>query len=196
MENDLFQQVDGGPLPTSPLHCRVELCDFEEIINVFDRYHYKKSHMGGGISFCMALKFKGRIMGGAVVGQPRHSGNYPGLLEIRRLACIDDAPKNSESYFLSKIIWWIKKEKLAGGVLSYADMSVGHVGTIYKAANFKCVGETSRSNHVFWKGKRYHPRSLTIERPYSYLLRKAIATGEAVLEEGLPKKIYIYQIDR
>lgn len=130
------------------------------------------------------------------MGLPRHSKKYPGYLEIRRMACLDDAPKNSESYFLGKVIWWIKKNKLAGGVLSYADMSVGHLGTIYKAANFKCIGETSPSKHVFWNGKRYHPRSLTIERPYSHELRKAVKEGTAIIETGKPKNIFIYEVKR
>lgn len=192
MKNDLFQQVDGGPLPTSPLQCLINICDFEHIRNIFDRFHYKKAHMGGGISFCMSLNFKNRVLGGAVIGLPRHMKKYKNLLEIRRMALIDEAPKNCESYFLSKILWWIKKNKLASGVISYSDMSVGHVGTIYKAANFKLVGETSESKHVFWNGRRYHPRSLTIDRPYSFELRKAIESGEAILETGKPKKIFIY----
>lgn len=194
MQNDLFQQVDGGAIPTSPLQCRVELCNFEDIRNIFDRYHYKKSHMGGGISFCLSLKFGNRFVGGSVVGLPRHDKKYPNSLEIRRMACLDEAPKNTESYFLSKIIWHIKKNKLADYVISYSDKSVGHVGTIYKAANFKLIGETSPSKHLFWRGKRYHMRSITIDRAYSYKIRDALKTGEAVVEDGLPKLIFAYQI--
>ena len=193
----LFQVREGGSIPTSPHKYRVGVCKFSEIRMIFENYHYKGGHMGGGISFCLALVDEyGLIIGGAVIGKPRHEKKYKDCVEIRRMALEDKCPKNSESYFLSKIIWWIKKNTQYGKVLSYADMSVGHQGIVYKAANFKCVGETTPTKHVIWNGVRYHPRSLTIERPYSHKLRKAVITGQARIEVGLPKKVYIYEIRR
>jgi len=151
--------------------------------------------MGGGISFCLALiDVNENIVGGAVIGKPRHESKYKNCVEIRRMACLDNCPKNTESFFLSKVIWYTKKNTLFESVLSYADTSVGHKGTIYKAANFQLIGQTSESKHVFWNGVRYHPRSLTIDRPYSYRLREAVKTGEAKIETGTPKNIYIYVI--
>jgi hypothetical protein len=112
------------------------------------------------------------------------------------MACLDSAPKFSESFFLGQIIRWLKKNTDCNRVISYADKSVGHVGTIYKASNFKCVGETSPTKHVFWNGVRYHPRSLSIERPYSHKLREAVKSGGATVETGLPKTVWIYDISR
>lgn len=43
--------------------------------------------------------------------------------------------------------------------------------------------------------KVYHPRSLTIDRPYSYKMREAVKNGEAVVKTGQPKKIWLYQIN-
>lgn len=175
---------------------RIIKCAFSDIIHIFKQYHYKGGHMGGGISFCLALLDENNnIIGGSVIGKPRHEKKYVGSVEIRRMACLEEAPKNTESYFLSKVIWYISKNTDFKSVLSYADTSVGHKGTIYKASNFKLVGQTSESKHVFWNGVRYHPRSLTIDRPYSYRLREAIKTGEATLETGTPKNIYIYEIN-
>jgi len=138
-------------------------------------------------------------LAGVVIGKPRHEGKYSGTgecVEIRRMACVDDLPKNSESWLLAKTIWWLKNHTHVVRVISYSDQSVGHTGTIYKAANFKLIGETSLSKHVFWKGKRYHPRSLTIERPYSYEMRKGIETGDTTIETGEPKLIFEYMIKR
>ena len=95
---------------------------------------------------------------------------------------------------LARIIKYIKINALADDVLSYADMSVGHNGTIYKAANFELIGSTSPTKHVFWNGIRYHPRSLTIDRPYSYRLRDAIKCGEATIETLQPKGVFLYKI--
>src|SRR5262249_32705607 len=69
-------------------------------------------------------------------------------------------------------------------------------GTIYKASNFKLKGHTTPTMHVFWNGTRYHPRSLSIDRPYSYKLREAVKTGEATIEKGLPKSCWFYDIKR
>ena len=190
----LFQKKEGGSVPTSPLKLKVYKCDFKDIRHIFEKYHYKGGHMGGGISFCLALMFDLEIVGGAVIGLPRHKSKYPNSVEIRRMACTDEMPKNTESYFLSKVIWYIKKNTTFKTVISYSDLTVGHVGTIYKAANFKKIGETSPSIYVLWKGKRYHPRSLTIDRPYSYELRRAVKNGEAKKMKGKPKLIYSYKI--
>ena len=195
----LFHRDNGGSTPTYPLKYRVVKCGFNEIRHIFEEFHYKGGHMGGGISFCLALIQEDachEIIGGAVIGKPRHEKKYEGSVEIRRMACLDECPKNTESYFLSKIIWYIKKNTEFNSVISYADTSVGHKGTIYKAANFKLIGQTAESKHVFWNGVRYHPRSLTVERPYSHRLREAVITGEAVIETGTPKNIYLYQLKK
>lgn len=191
----LFQSEIGGSNPTYPHNYKIVECRFSDIRHIFEEFHYKGGHMGGGISFCLALvDIQNQIVGGSVIGKPRHQKNYEGSVEIRRMACLDECPKNTESYFLSKVIWYIKKNTDFKSVLSYADTSVGHKGTIYKAANFKLIGQTKESKHVFWNGIRYHPRSLTIDRPYSYKLREAIKTGEAIIETGTPKNIYVYHL--
>lgn len=152
--------------------------------------------MGGGISTCFAMYIGFDLVGGAVLGLPRHENKYKNCIDIRRMACLDSSPKNSESWFLGQIIKWITQKTVYTGVLSYSDLSVGHSGTIYKAANFKEIGETSPTKWVEWEGKKYHPRSLTIERDYSYRMREDIKNGKAELKTGLPKKIWMYEIVR
>lgn len=150
--------------------------------------------MGGGISVCFAMTLEDKIVGGSVLGKPRHEKKYKNCIDIRRMALIDDAPCNSESWFLSQIIKWIASNTNYDYVLSYSDKTVGHHGTIYKAANFQNIGETTPTKYVEWNGKIYHPRSISIERPYSYDLRKALETGEAILHTGLPKTIWLFTI--
>ena len=192
----VFQLEDGGSIPTSPLQYIVKECRFKDIRYLLEMYHYKGGHMGGGISFCLSLSSVFDIVGGAVIGLPRHSAHYPDSMDIRRLVLSPVCPKNTASYFLSKIIWHIKNNTKVSTVLSYADLSVGHIGIIYKAANFRLVGYTSCTKHIFWNGVRYHPRSLTIERPYSHKLREAVKQGSARIETGKPKAIYVYKINR
>lgn len=176
--------------------CKIYTCTFKDICHILEEFHYKKKHMGGGISTCFAMTIEDELVGGSVLGLPRHVDKYPNCIDIRRMACTDSAPKNSESWFLSQIIKWVTCNTDYEGVLSYSDTTVGHKGTIYKAANFKQIGETTPTKYVEWKGKVYHPRSLSIERPYSHELRNAIKTGEAVVKTGLPKIIWMYPIIR
>jgi len=155
-------------------------------------FHYKTDHIGGDIKFNLGLYWKDTLIGAATFGPPRHQKKHEGLLDLRRFCCVDKAPKNTESYFLAKCMWWLKKNyKEVKGILTFADKTVGHVGTIYKATGFTLLGETGKSKYVMWGDKRYHMRSLTIDRPYSYRLREAIKTGEAEVKTGKPKLIYV-----
>lgn len=173
---------------------KVKICKFKHIRHIFEKYHYKKGAMGGGISICFAMFEGDNLVGGSVLGLPRHNKKYKNCIDIRRMALLDDAPINSESWFLSQIIKWCGSNTDYNYVLSYSDKTVGHIGTIYKASNFKNVGETTPTKFVEWGDKVYHPRSLSIDRPYSYKLREAVKSGEAVVKTGLPKLVWIYEI--
>jgi len=176
--------------------CKIMKCDFFMISHIFKEFHYKSDNMGGGISICFAMFINDKLVGGSVLGKPRHEKKYKKCIDIRRMACLNDAPCNSESYFLGQIIKWITCNTDYENVLSYSDMTVGHKGTIYMASNFKKTGETSPTKYIEWKNKIYHPRSLSIERDYSYKLREAVKTGEAIVKTGLPKIIWMYQINK
>ena len=61
-----------------------------------------------------------------------------------------------------------------------------------------CIGDgwtVDMIAHIL-KGLKDHPRSLTIDRPYSYKMREAVKTGEAIVEKGKPKILYKYEIKR
>jgi len=174
--------------------CCVKICSFSHIRHIFENYHYKKSNMGGGISICFSLFINDKLVGGSVLGKPRHEKKYKNCIDIRRMACTDESPFNSESFFLSQIIKWVTYNTDYENVLSYSDLTVGHIGTIYKASNFQEIGLTTPTKYVEWNGKVYHPRSLSINRDYSYKLRDAVKNGEATLHTGKPKKIWLYPI--
>jgi len=177
-------------------------CSFKDIRHIFESFHYKGGHMGGGISYCLAMvTTHGAIVGGVVIGKPRHEKTYNKggsceVVELRRMALLDSCPPNSESFFLGKVHKWLRDNTTVERVISYSDKSVGHRGTIYRASNYKLVGETAPSKHVWWNGKRYHPRSLTIDRPYSYKMRGDLKIGRAYVETGEPKLIFEYLIKR
>ena len=172
----------------------MQLCNFSDIRHIFEDFHYRKGHMGGGISQCFAMLIKGELVGGSVLGKPRHESKYENCIDIRRMACLDDAPFNSESWFLGRILKYLLANTKYDGVLSYSDLTQGHIGTIYKATNFVESGKTAPTKYVEWNDKVYHMRSLTIDRPYSYEMRKAVHDGSAIVKTGEPKIIWMYDL--
>lgn len=82
------------------------------------------------------------------------------VTELHRLVLLDEAPKNSESWFVSRALRGLKDEKpniLA--VVSFADGTEGHVGTIYQALNAIYYGTSGRATfYVDADGRLRHPR--------------------------------------
>jgi hypothetical protein len=69
------------------------------------------------------------------------------VIELDRL-CIhpDYHKKNFASWLLSKIMKKLKTDLMGiRCVISFADPSAGHLGTVYKASNWEKIGKTSRS---------------------------------------------------
>ena len=176
--------------------CEMQLCNFSDIRHIFEDFHYKKGHMGGGISVCFAMLMNNELVGGSVLGKPRHESKYKNCIDIRRMACLDEAPHNSESWFLGSISKYLIANTDYDTVLSYSDLTQGHVGTIYKAANYHYMGKTSPTKYVEWRGKVYHMRSLTIDRPYSYEMREDVKNGKAIVKTGEPKIIWMYDLSK
>ena len=47
-------------------------CEFSDIRHIFEEFHYKSDAMGGGISICFAMFIDNELVGGSVLGKPRH----------------------------------------------------------------------------------------------------------------------------
>lgn len=64
--------------------------------------------------------------------------------ELARLWCDDVLPRNTESWFIAQAVKYIKRHhhNVVSALVSYADPSMGHSGTVYKAANWLCDGRT------------------------------------------------------
>ena len=52
------------------------------------------------------------------------------VLELTRLWLVDEAPKNSESYFLGKTFDWLRKNTDVKVLISYSDPMQDHLGII------------------------------------------------------------------
>jgi hypothetical protein len=63
--------------------------------------------------------------------------------ELARLYLLDEIPRNAETWLIGRSVRYIKQHhRDVKYLLSYADPSAGHRGTIYQAANWKADGRT------------------------------------------------------
>ena len=83
------------------------------------------------------------------------------VTELHRLVILDETPTNTESWFIVRALRLLKERKPGiCGVLSFADSTEGHWGTIYQATNALYCGTTG-SRARFWRdpdGRLRHPR--------------------------------------
>ena len=149
--------------------------------------HYHYSHSCNGIQGleCFALFAPGnfnipRMVGAmmyAIPSMPNTAKAYNPIhpdkcIELRRLVCLDESPKNSESFFIAKTIKWLRQNTDYEVIVSFADKHHGHTGIIYRASNFEFLSETSPGRVLVVDGKEYHSRSLSQPiKPYSRIIR-------------------------
>jgi hypothetical protein len=144
----VFPTAGGGSIPTPSIQSLiVDECPVADVRAFIEQHHYSKSIKGVTPSHCFKVTLDGQIVGAAIFGLPgmretleKYSefGKYK-LVELRRFCMIDDTPKHSESRSISIMLRALRKHGVQR-VLSYADPTHGHVGMIYKALGFACLG--------------------------------------------------------
>ncbi len=166
--------------------------------------HYSKNINGIKSTFCFSLSDQeGELVGACIFGQmsttawKKFSNKESDVLELRRLCLIDSAPRNTESWFVSRCIKYIKKNSSVNVIVSYADPYYNHIGYIYQASNFLFVGETPKDKVLLDKDtmKTYHSRALRTKyngklKPFAQRLQDKQASGE--LEEIIVPGKYCY----
>lgn len=179
----------------------------KEVKDFIEKHHYSRSINGISSTFCFSLKDGENIVGAMIFGNlamanqwKKYGEKRDDVLELRRLVLIDNTPKNSESFFISRALKYLIKNTSVKTIVSYADVNYGHVGTVYKASNFTFKGKTSPGRVINWNGKRYHDKSIRNSykgeiKPFSLKIKQALENGEAYYEKQLPKNIYVYDLN-
>jgi len=131
----------------------------------------------------------------------RFSDNPDNVIELRRLCCVDDTPKNTESYFIGRSLKLLESDWMKGIVVSYADKEYGHNGTIYKASNFTMVGEVAGAKVIIYNGKQYHDKAIRTKykgqlKPFAKRIKDALDSGDAYYKKTAGKYTYIYQLEK
>lgn len=128
----------------------IDLIDKNIAKGLIIKNHY--SHKWTSCRYAIGLFDKGKLIGVAVygfpVGRQTVKSITPNLennevLELTRLWLEDDAPKNSESYFLGKTFDWLRKNTDIKVLISYSDPMQDHLGIIYQATNWLYQGNNT-----------------------------------------------------
>lgn len=101
------------------------------------------------ISYSFGLFRNSELLGVCTIGKPASPSLCKGIcgeeysskvFELNRLVVEDNLPKNTLSFFVSRVLRELKKEDLV--IVSYADSGMNHHGYIYQACNFLYTGAT------------------------------------------------------
>ena len=190
----------------------VEQIPRKSIVSFIEKHHYSHNVNGVQSIYHFGLFREGNFglptMIGAMMyaypSMPSTAAKYNPInpdkcLELRRLVCIDDTPKNTESYFIGKTLRWLKQNTDIEVVVSFADQHYGHAGTIYKASNFDYLGETAPGQVLMVDGREMHSRSLNQkDRPYGRELKRRYDEGDPNIffKKRKPKHIYTYYLNK
>ena len=187
---------------------KVSLCSRQEISDFIETNHYSKSINGCISDYCFKLTYDDVIIGAAFFGRmamrnqyKKYSDKPEDIIELRRLCCIDDTPRNTESYFISKMMRYLRLNTAIKKVVSYADQEHGHTGIIYKASNFQYLGMTKGAKVIMLNGRSYHDKSIRTMyngklKPFAQRIKDALADGTAYYKDTAGKHTYVYEWKR
>ena len=190
----------------------VEEIPRKSVVKFIEKYHYSHNVNGVQSLYHYGLFTEGNFgipkMIGAMMyahpSMPATAAKYNPInpdkcLELRRLVCIDDTPKNTESYFIGQTFKLLKRDTDMEVIVSFADQHHGHTGVIYKATNFDYLGETGKGRILMVDGKEMHSRSLNqLDRPYGRELNRRYKAGDENIfwKKTNPKHIYVYYLNK
>lgn len=163
----------------SPVGLTVRHAQRFEVQAMIDAHYLHK--WPGVVVSTIALCLDEVAVGVAVFALPPRetAKRYGGVTwELARLWVHDDEPRNTETWFLARAVKLIRREHPEVRFLvSYADPSVGHQGTIYRAANWREDGHTDQERKTprfdyRCDGKHYSRRAhLPADRPFERVPR-------------------------
>lgn len=184
----------------------------QEATPMIQDWHYSKSTNGLMVSYCFGLFSDNNLIGVMIYGRlgmanawKKYADNMDDVIELRRLACIDNTPKNTESYFIGKTIRWLKQNTDIKIIVSYADAFHGHTGIIYKASNFEYCGLTSPGKLIVdHDGRTFHDKAIRTTytnkdgvkqlKPFAARLKQRLEAGLARYVKTPGKHIFTYRL--
>tara|TARA_B100001996_G_scaffold362428_1_gene329926 strand:+ start:117 stop:713 length:597 start_codon:yes stop_codon:yes gene_type:complete len=184
----------------------VKLITRKDVRDFIEKWHYSQSINGLRISHVFGLFCEGDLIGAMIYGPlgmantwKKYGETESDVIELRRLCCIDNTPKCTESYFIGKTQRWLKKNTTHKIIVSYADAHYNHTGIIYRATNFQYEGLTSKGRVIEYDGRTYHDKAIRTKykdklKPFAQRLKQALESGDAKYVSTPGKHIYTFRL--
>lgn len=198
------QRAGGGATPTPALQSiQVRPVSVKIAKEIIVRNHYLHT-MPGGTKLAFGIFSGKHLMGTVTLGVGPFnahrlvSGATRGdCICLTRLWLADDLPKNSESRVLAVVLRSLVRNTTLKFVVTYADPSAGHLGTIYQAGGWFYTGISGPSVHYdLGDGVGRHSRTLGHAlgtRSLRYLRRHGARVSPI---ERPGKHRYLYFLDK
>jgi len=166
------------------------------------KYHYSHGIHNGPM--CYGLFNKDELIGVCAFATPSSENVCASVFgveykrsvtELHRLVLLDEAPKNSESWFIVRALKKLKEDRpYYDAVLSFADATEGHRGVIYQATNAIYSGTSGKATFFLDQtGRLRHPRQNGI----NITKEEAESRGwKPVKREGKHRYLYLLPNDR
>lgn len=144
LQESLFDVPRTSTLTGSLRDYRIEPLTYDTATRIVVAEHYLHRKAPCSNSYGL-IDTESRIVGVVMYGASASTTLRTGIcghdeagtvIELTRLWVSDSVPKNGESYLIGNTIRRLPYEV----IVSYADTSVGHLGTIYQASNFLYTG--------------------------------------------------------
>ncbi|MFC1917228.1 DNA methyltransferase [Chloroflexota bacterium] len=167
------------------------------------KHHYLHS-LPGGTKLTFGTFLKGRLLGAISFGAGPHNAyqlvgdaNQDDCLTLTRLWLSDELPPNTESRIIGISLRALKKSIRVKFLVSYADPTQGHVGTIYQATGWLYTG-LSEAMPMFDLGDGVARHSRTLSHAFgSQSIKHFKSCGVKVKVIPQSRKYrYIYFLDK
>lgn len=179
--------------------------DVDEYLDFYAVYHYmgRTGRRGWTVGAYIGDLLVGAVTISSITRAEMAARHGLSQSEVRELVrfCIhpDYQRKNFASWLLSRVVGWFRRE--FGGVrllISFADTTQGHVGTIYKASNWVEDGMTGPSYHYVSKDGDVVHKKTVYDRAKSAGLKERQYANEMgfVRRHELPKARFFLKIRR
>lgn len=191
----LFQTEGYGSSPISTLQLsqlRYEPVDKMFAIHLNHAWHSRMPRIANiGIQFAFHGFYRGVTYCVALWSSPIARLLPPRWIELRRMACSPEMPKNGASHFLGWMARYFKnRHSERERLISYQDTEAHH-GTIYKAAGWVAAITPASANT--WNGNlRHRPNMNGIETIVSRKIRWEQSISTNILTEE-PQQAYSVQ---
>ena len=163
------QGVGAGSTPSAALHAlKVRPIPILLAKRFVVRHHYLHS-LPGGTCLAFGVFSDARLLGAVTFGvgpaqvfRLIQDASADDCLTLTRLWLSDQLPRNSESHCLGVVLRALKRHTGLRFLVTYADPSHGHIGTIYQATGWLYTGlSEAMPFYDLGDGKPRHSRSLS-----------------------------------